>query len=167
MKYIRVGLSVFCLFLLSGCAGYQLGSTKDPGFKRIFIENFRSEVEEPELEHLVTTTIIQQFQRDGTVQVTDREHADAILQGTIDKFELSPLRYSRQNELSTTQASMSIGVRYFVTKKGQSKPFITSRAQGSTSFFVGSDLQSDKRQGVPLAAQELGKQIVANIVEGW
>jgi len=80
---------------------------------------------------------------------------------------MSPMRYSRDNELTTTQVSLTIGARYTLTKKNQSVPYLTSKAQGSTLFFVGSDIQSDKRQGVPLAAQDLGNKIVTSLVDGW
>jgi hypothetical protein len=155
------------VILMVGCSSYHLGEVHDPGFKKIYIENFRSEIDEPELENLVSTSIVQQFQKDGTIEVTDRDQADVILRGTIDHFELTPMRYSRQNELTTTQASMTIGARYTLTKKGQSTPYQKLRAEGSTLFFVGSDIQSDKRQGVPLAAQDLGRHIVTNLVDGW
>ncbi len=151
----------------SGCASYQLGAIHDPGFKTIFVENFKSEVDEPALENLVTTSVIQQFQKDGTIEVTDAAHADVILQGRIVSFEMSPIRYSRANELTPTEASMSIGVKYHLTKRGETKPYSESSATGTTSFFIGNDLQSDKRQGVPLASQNLGRQMVAALADGW
>ncbi len=153
--------------LFSGCASYKLGALHQPGFKTIFIENFKSEVDEPALENLVTTSVIQQFQKDGTITVVDAAGADVILRGRITEFQMTPLRYSRANELTTTEVSMSIGVKYTLTKRGQIKPYHDGHASGSTGFFIGNDLQSDKRQGVPLASQALGRQIVTALVEGW
>ena len=167
MKSSFILVISFLTAILTGCASYKTGSIHDPGFKTIFIENFKSEVDEPALENLVTSTVIQQFQRDGTIEVTDIEHADVILRGRITSFTMSPARYSRENELTPTEVSMSIGVHYTLTKRGQPKSYLDGQSSGSTSFFIGNDLQSDKRQGVPLAAQALGRQLVSSLVEGW
>ncbi|MBI4024884.1 MAG: LptE family protein [Verrucomicrobia bacterium] len=167
MKLHTAALLAVILAAITGCSSYHLGSVHDPGFKTIFIENFKSEVDEPALENLVTTTVIQQFQRDGTLQVADPKEADVILRGRITSFKMSPVRYSRANEVTPTEASMSIGVRYTLTKHGETKPYHEGEASGETSFFIGSDLQSDKRQGVPLASEKLGRNMVAALVEGW
>ncbi len=154
------------LLLLCGCA-YKFGTIKDPGFKTIFIENFKSDVDEPSLENLVTTTVIQQFQNDGTLTVTDADKADVILRGNITQFSMSPARYSRQNEITPVESSMSLGVKYTLTKRGEEKPYFTGSASGETSFFIGNDLTSDKRQGIPLAAAKLGRQMVTQIADKW
>lgn len=161
-------LPSLCLVLLgSGCA-YKVGAVHDPGFKTIFVENFKSDVDQPQLENMVSTTIIQQFQRDGTLEVTSEERAEVILKGKIVSFETTPVRYSRTNELTPTEVSMTIGVEYSLTKRGESKPYADHlKATGSSSFFIGDDLQSDKKQGVPIAAARLGQAIVAKIVDGW
>ena len=161
-------LSVFSfLSFVAGCASYKVGTVHDPGFKTIYVENFKSEVNEPALESLVTTTVIQQFQREGTIQVTSPERADVVLRGCITSFEMSPVRYSRANELTPTEANMEIGIKYSLTKRGQTKPYFEGCANGATGFFIGSDLQSDKRQGIPLAAEKLGRNIITSLTDGW
>ena len=156
-----------CLLSLAGCASYRMGAVRKLDFKTIYIENFKSDVDEPALETLVTTTIIKEFQRDGSIEVTSREHADVILQGRISKYQMAPTRSSRENEKTPTESSLSISVDYTLTKKGQTAIWSKGSAAGSANFFIGSDLQSDKRQGVPLAAERIGKQIVSSLVEGW
>ena len=158
---------ILLVFVLSGCSSYKLGSYHNPGYHTIFIENFKSAVDEPALENLVTTTVIQQFQNDGTLVVTTADKADVILSGKITKFEMSPVRYSRANEVTPTEASLTMNVTFVVTRRDNEKLVIKGVAEGSTSFFIGSDLQSDKRQGVPLAAAKLGKNMVSLLVDGW
>jgi hypothetical protein len=150
----------------SGCA-YNLGNTSEPSFETLFIENFQSEVSEPALENLVTTSVIQEFQRDGTLRITRRENAEVVMRGVISGFNLSPQRYSRQNELTPIEASMSITVQYTLTRRGETRPFLIASETGTASFFVTSDIQSDKRQGVPIAAQNLGRNIVTRLVDTW
>ena len=153
--------------LLCGCASYKLGKIHDPGFKTIFIENFKSQVDEPGLENLVTTTIIQQFQMDGTLTVTDEASADVVLRGKIIDFTMAAVRYSRSNEITPVESTLSLSVAYTLTKRGETSAYQNGTASGTTSLFIGSDLQSDKRQGIPLAAAKAGRQIVSQLVEGW
>ena len=40
-------------------------------------------------------------------------------------------------------------------------------AQGTTSFFVGSDVVTDERQALPLATEELATRLVSQLSEGW
>lgn len=167
MKASHVILLLPFLTLIPGCASYKLGANHDPGFKTIYIENFKSEVDEPALETLVTTTVSQQFQRDGTVTITTSDSANVILKGRITSFETTPVRYSRANEITPTQATMTIGVHYTLTRQGKKKPYHEGVVSGSTSFFIGNDLQSDKRQGVPLAAAKLGQSLVSSLLEAW
>ncbi|NUN93343.1 MAG: LptE family protein [Verrucomicrobiae bacterium] len=163
----RISSLLAALLLLSGCASYKLGTVRDPGFKTIFIENFKSLVDEPGLENLVTTTIIQQFQADGTLTVTDEARADVVLRGKITEFTSTPVRYSRSNEITPIESSLTLGVAYTLTRRGETKPYLEGSAAGSAGFFIGSDFQSDKRQGVPIAAAKAGRQIVSQLVEGW
>jgi hypothetical protein len=38
---------------------------------------------------------------------------------------------------------------------------------GTTSFFVGTDVTTDERQALPLAAEELAVHLVSQLSEGW
>ena len=38
---------------------------------------------------------------------------------------------------------------------------------GTTSFFVGTDVTTDERQALPLAAEELAIHLVTQFSEGW
>ena len=38
---------------------------------------------------------------------------------------------------------------------------------GTTSFFVGTDVTTDERQALPLAAEELATRLVTQLSEGW
>jgi hypothetical protein len=38
---------------------------------------------------------------------------------------------------------------------------------GTTSFFVGTDVTTDERQALPLAAEELAIHLVTQLSEGW
>jgi outer membrane lipopolysaccharide assembly protein LptE/RlpB len=163
----------FALFLLAslfeGCAGYHLGPAT-PAYLRnvhaIAIPTFHNTTLEPRLEVLVTNTAIKQFQQDGTFRIVNEDAADATLKAEIAGVGRSPARSVRGNVLSTTEFNLTLTVKY--TLLGRDGNTLTAGAvSGSTSFFVGTDVNTDQRQAMPLAAEELARHLVSQLSEGW
>ena len=163
----------FALLLLPvlfvGCGGYQLGPAT-PGYLRnvhtIAVPTFKNTTLEPRLEVLVTNTAIKQFQQDGTFRIVNEDSADATLKAEIVSVGRSPARSVRGNVLSTTEFNLVLTVKY--TLMGRDGKQLTAGAVGgSTSFFVGTDVNTDQRQALPLAAEELARHLVSQLSEGW
>ena len=156
-------------FLFGGCAGYKLGPAKPAYLAQIHsiaVPTFGNTTLSPRIEVLVTSTVIKQFQQDGTFRIMNEDQADATLKAEIFSVGRSPARSVRGNVLSTTEFTLNLSVRY--TLVGHDGKALTSGgASGITSFFVGSDVSTDERQAMPLAAEELAKQLVSQLSEGW
>jgi hypothetical protein len=156
-------------FLFEGCGGYQLGPAT-PRYLRnvhaIAVPTFTNNTLEPRLEVLVTNTAIKQFQQDGTFRIVNADAADATLKAEIVGVGRSPARSVRGNVLSTTEFNLTLTVKY--TLEGRDGKALTAGAVGgSTSFFVGTDVNTDQRQALPLAAEELARHLVSQLSEGW
>ena len=156
-------------FLFYGCAGYKLGPAT-PAFLRnvhaIAVPTFKNTTLIPRIEVLVTDTVIKQFQQDGTFRMAAPDAADATLKCEIVGVGRAPARSVRGNVLSTTEFYLSLTVKY--TLEGRDGKALTSGAvSGSTSFFVGTDVNTDERQALPLAAEELARHLVSQLSEGW
>jgi Lipopolysaccharide-assembly len=156
--------------LLSGCAGYHLGPAT-PAYLRqihsIAVPAFRNATLVPRIEALVTGTIIKQFQQDGTFRIASEDNADASLKGEIIAVGRSPARSVRGNVLATTEFNLSLRVRYTLVGRDGKTLAGPSEAAGSTSFFVGEDVNTDERQALPLAAEQLAGHLVSQLSEGW
>jgi hypothetical protein len=168
---VKKVFSIFLLaFLLSGCAGYHIGPAT-PAYLReihkISVANFRNSTLIPRIEVLVTGTVIKQFQQDGTFQITNEDDADAILKGEIKAANRSPARSVRGDVLSTTEFNLVLTVSYTLVGRGGHAVNTSGAATGSTSFFVGSDVSTDERQALPLAAEQLAVRLVSQLTEGW
>ena len=73
----------------------------------------------------------------------------------------------RGNVLATTEFTLSMTVKYTLVGR-DGKPLGPGGAvSGSTSFFVGTDVSTDERQALPLAAEELARHLVSQLSEGW
>jgi outer membrane lipopolysaccharide assembly protein LptE/RlpB len=157
-------------FLLGGCAGYRLGPAT-PGYLRqvhtIAVPTFANSTLVPRIEVLITGTVIKQFQQDGTFKIVDADVADATLKGEIVGVSRSPARSVRGNVLSTTEFNVTMTVKYTLTGRDGKVLGSPGAVSGSTSFFRGSDVATDERQALPLAAEELARHMVSQLSEGW
>ena len=155
---------------LSGCAGYRVGDVKPnylQGVRKIAILNFRNATFNPRVETLVTNTIIKQFQQDGTYQITSPAEADAILDGVVSGISRGPTRSVRGNVLATNEFNLGLTIGYTLRDKSGKALAGPGNVTGGTSFFVGTDVTTDERQALPLAAQDLAVRLVSQISEGW
>ncbi len=164
------------LLLLAGCAGYQLGPIKPTQMAKvtsIAVPNFRNDTLHPRLETQLATALIKQLQQDGTYKIARENDADAILQGHVEQVISSPLRSVRGNLLLTREYQLTIRCTYNVTDRVTGAPLYAGTAFGRTQFFVSgsdpisADIIQDQRPALPLAAEDLAKDLVSRLSEGW
>jgi Lipopolysaccharide-assembly len=173
-------VTLFC-FALGGCLGYHVGPVK-PYYLRdvhtLAVPTFKNRTLVPRIEVLVTDTVIKQIQQDGTYQITNGDKADATLTGEISRITRAPARSQRGNVLLTTEFSLVLVVKYWLTGRDDKQLVPPSDAIGTTTFFVDStatsvqqntsgDVTSDERQALPLATEDLAGRLVTQISEGW
>ncbi|PYJ09147.1 MAG: hypothetical protein DMF06_10905 [Verrucomicrobia bacterium] len=168
---MKIALATFLLVsLLSGCAGYHVGPAT-PAYLRqvhsIAVPTFRNGTLIPRMESLITSTVIKQFQQDGTFRIANENTADATLKGEIVSVGRSPARSVRGNVLATTEFNLALRVHYTLIGR-DGKPLAgPADVYGTTSFFVGEDVSTDERQALPIAAEELAVRLVNQLSEGW
>jgi hypothetical protein len=162
--------SSLAVFLLSGCAGYHLGSVKPhylSDVHSIAVPTFKNNTLVPRVEVLVTDTVIKELQADGTFRIASgNENADATLKAEVVRVGRSPARSVRGNVLATVEFNLATVVRYSLVGRNN-QPLGSGEVVGSTSFFVSSDVTTDERQALPLAAEQVAKSLVSQIAEGW
>jgi outer membrane lipopolysaccharide assembly protein LptE/RlpB len=168
---VKKGFALLSLaLLLDGCAGYHVGPAT-PAYLHdvhsIAIPTFTNNTLVPRIEVLVTNTVIKQFHQDGTFRITNADTADATLKAEIVSVGRAPARSLRGNVLSTTEFTLNMVVKYTLMGRDGKVLGYPGVVSGSTSFFVGSDVNTDERQALPLAAEELARHMVSQLSEGW
>ncbi|MGI9086933.1 MAG: LPS assembly lipoprotein LptE [Chthoniobacterales bacterium] len=167
----KFALVLFFAAGLGGCAGYRIGEVKPAYLKSVHsiaVNTFTSPSSFlPRIEELVTNTVIKQLQQDGTYTITSGDKADAILKGEVRAVARNPVRALSGNVLATTEFNLGLTVRY--TLVGRDGHIIAGPTDvgGGTSFFVGTDVASDQRQALPLAAEDLAIHLASQLSEGW
>jgi len=162
--------------ILTGCAGYQVGPIKPTRMAKVntlAVLNFKNDTLLPRVEVLLANAVIKQVQQDGTYKITRENEADAIFQGRLEQTIRTPARSVRGNVLLTREYVLTLRCRYDVTDRVTGAILDSRSAIGTTTFFASSsdpisaDLIQDERQALPLAAEELAKDIVSHLSEGW
>ncbi len=182
MRHLRL-FSFFALLGLpllaitvGGCAGYHVGPIKPKiysGVSTIAVPSFINETLEPRVEVLLADTVIKQIQQDGTYKIASEKDADAILECTLDSMIRQPARSVRGNVLHSREYTLLLKVRYRVLNRRTGAVIDRRNVLGTTSFFVSgssilaADVNSDERQAIPLAAEDLAVRLVSQISEGW
>lgn len=152
----------------SGCSGYKLGSNLPPNINSVAIPMFVNQTGEPALETITTSATIQEFQKDGSLKVADRATANTVVEVTLKKYKLTPLRY--RSDKATTAREYRLTITAEVTWRklpGQEIIARSTRVEGYKDFEALSDLPSARREALPDAASNLGHRIVRTIVEHW
>ena len=111
--------------------------------------------------------MIKQLQQDGTYRIASENNADAILKAEISEIIRTPARSLRGNVLRTTEFNLAMHVKYKLETASGTMLMPSAEVVGTTSFFVQSDVTSDERQALPLAAEELAIHLVTQLSEGW
>lgn len=150
--------------------GYTLGPATPNHLRQVHafaVPTFGNTTLVPRIEVLVTGTVIKQFQQDGTFRITTEDQADAILKAEIVSVGRSPARSVRGNVLATTEFNLAMTVNYKLVGRDGKVLGSPGSVSGTTSFFVGTDVSTDERQAMPLAAEELARHMVSQLSEGW
>jgi outer membrane lipopolysaccharide assembly protein LptE/RlpB len=168
VRTFAVALTLAATF--GGCAGYHIGAVKPhylSAVQSIAIPTFDNKTYLPRIEVLMTDTVIKQLQQDGTFRIASEDNADATLKAEIRSVDRNPARSVRGNVLATTEFNLRLVVRY--TLIGRDGAVLSGPAEvaGTTSFFVGSDVATDQRQALPLAAEDLAVHLASQLTEGW
>ena len=133
----------------------------------VAVPTFENKTLLPRIEVLITDSVIKQLQQDGTYRIANENNADAILKAEITDISRTPARSVRGNVLATTEFNLIMHVKYKLETPSGTVLMPSAEVVGTTSFFVGTDVTTDERQALPLAAEELASHLVTQLSEGW
>jgi outer membrane lipopolysaccharide assembly protein LptE/RlpB len=169
MRTVLSGVAGLALLsLLSGCMGYTLGNTLPPNIRSVAVPVVQNEANEPGLEPVITSAIIAEFQRDGSLKVRPRDQANSVIEVKLTRYDLAPLRYRRDQ--NTTANEYRLTLRADVTLRrlpGREILADPKDVEGFVDFTSMTDLPSSRREALPKAAADLARRVVKTVVEYW
>jgi hypothetical protein len=153
--------------IMSGCSGYRLGSSLPPGIKSVYVPAFKNTSGEPQIDTAATQAALQEFQRDGTLEVADASFADTVLNVTITKFSLEAVRFEADSRKTAKEYRLRLDAEFVFSKSATGEVLQKRKVFGETLFEAAGDLPSAKRAAIPDASRDLAHQIVTTVVEFW
>ena len=167
--FVRAAVFAVVAVVFSSCAGYQMGASRPAameGVKTLAVPLFRNNTLEPRASSIVSNNVVRLLHNDGTYKLVDSSLADAVLKGTITRFDRRQLRSARNNSLRTRELELRVWIDYTVeTRTGA--VLMRGTANGSTSLFLDPNFQLTERQGIDDASLRAAEDLVSRLCEGW
>ncbi len=169
---MKIFLPLFALSLiLTGCTGYQLGSTLPEGVESVFIK-IENKTDEPSIEVEVMKAIRSEIQMDGSLSLADEAGADATLLVSLNNFYLNALAFDSSRGELAREYRMVINASFVLYKgtdaEDKDNLIIQSPSlQGREEFPYAADLTTAKLGVLPDTADDLARQIVSMITSAW
>jgi len=106
-------IGLILLVCLAGC-GYHFpgqSGTLPGNVEKLYVQKFVNKTTEPSLENKLSSRIREVFARSSKIsQVGSEEKAEAILHGTIQKYESRALSYDKNDDISVYRSAMTADV---------------------------------------------------------
>jgi outer membrane lipopolysaccharide assembly protein LptE/RlpB len=167
MKSAKFLLFPVLALILSGCAGYRVGSTLPKDIRTVSLD-IVNKTDEPSIEVAVQKALRAELQMDGRLEVRSKEEADAVLSVTLTKFDMTPLAFHRKLGERAEEYRMTLTASV-VLRDAESNEVIleTPVVLGEAEFPYVADLTSTKRGALPGAANDLARKVVSTTVTAW
>ncbi|MCK9555838.1 LPS assembly lipoprotein LptE [bacterium] len=178
------------VILLSGC-GYKTGSLILDDYRTIAIPVFRNETYQEDIESYLTNSVIEEFQRDGSLMVSGKKNADLLLKGRVTGWKRTGERFAGDEYREVVEYQLEITVVFdLMDQKTGDYLFKDLKISGNNTYFINPDIPASKRRSIPLereqqtviiskdiyesekasmwrAAERISRQILQKVVERW
>ena len=157
-----------CCLVFCGCTGYRLGPTNGlvPREKSVQVNPFVNQTMEPRLTDAVTSQVRKELQRDGTFRLAPQDDGDIVVTGVITRYFRHEISFAPNDILTVRDYRVTLTAQVTARERGTGKILLDRPVSGYTLIRVGNDLTSTERQGLPLLAQDLARNIAELLVDG-
>jgi hypothetical protein len=168
MKRRLIPALILLPLLFAGCVGYQFGTSLPGQYKTVHVKPFVNKTGEPNLEFASTKAALSEFQRDGSLGVTDGSSADLVLETTLMETRFDAVRFSKTRSAEPNEYRMIVEALITLTDRKTGTVLIAKRkVLGESTFRTIGDSQQARLSAQPRVSDDLAHQIVKNVVEFW
>ncbi len=161
---IRKILVFSLLVFLAGCGVYSASSGRvDENIKRVYVEFLENMTSEPNLGVDMADDIIRAIQIDNTLKTVDEGHADSIISGKVMRYHIQEVFAKENLTVNEFQVQIAVVLNFTVRSTGETI-FKNKRFAGTGNYVTG---ESEEVDGRNEAVEEIVRDILAQVVEGW
>ena len=135
---------------------------------KIAIPVFKNNTTEPGIERNVTAKIREAFIRNGRLRVVREKKADLVFTGNINHYELKPVSFDTNDNVTEYRVIMDIDVKVKDTSKN--KLLIDQTFRSKWDYKVSSELLSSERarvEAIDEASSDFAEKMISILVEGF
>jgi hypothetical protein len=161
---IRINIAFVCL-LLSSCYSFT-GASLPSHIKTVAIPlaDDISGFGQSEVRQRVTDLLTEKFTREGSLQVTNRSRADAIVETTVTSISDENVGVRQNEQLTTKRVTIAVDVVYRDQKK--QKDFWQRRFNQSADYPIDQNL-AGLRGALQTAEERLTEDILLAVISNW
>jgi hypothetical protein len=152
--------------MVAGCIYSFKGGSVPPHLKTIAIPllDDQSGSGESGVRENLTNDLITTFRQDNSLQIVDRAHADAVLEGTIQSITSAPLVLSSGETLTKQRVTVTVKITYNDMKL---KKAIYDKQFSEYGDYDVSGGPSQRQTAISAALDKLTQDILNETVSGW
>ena len=166
-KYKIVALLLLAAISFSACSYSFTGASVPPHLQTIAIPivQDRTGFGEAELSDLFTTGLQTKFLQDNTLQIADRDVADALLECTITSINDQPAIISGNEQIDARKITVTAKVVYrdLVMKKVMFDKSFSNFGEYTSS----GDIIAERRTAIETAIDQITEDILIGVVSNW
>lgn len=159
------------ILALASCTGYQLGGVKPASLahvKNISVPMFANETQHPRASALATSAVTNTLVQDGTYRITNLDHADAVLEGSLKRIEYRQIRGTREDSLFPEELANTVILEWRLRDaKDPTRILAAGSSQGTSQLFVSANLQTARNNALPEALDRASEKLVATLANGY
>lgn len=132
-------------------------------YRTIAIPVFKNETMQYGLEEVITASVRHSFIRDPRLRVTERAHADAVLEGRISEVEMQPLGFTDMDRAIGYDMTLLVQARLVDGANGGIlAPESTFRVRGP--FLLSNEPSQERHRDI---ARTLADNMISRFLDGW
>jgi FKBP-type peptidyl-prolyl cis-trans isomerase 2 len=164
-SFVRVLSLLLCVMFMQGCYSFT-GASLPAHIKTVAIPlaDDISGFGQSNVRQRVTDLLIERFAREGSLQVTNRSRADALIEATITNITDENVGVQANEQLTTKRVSIVASVVYRDQKN--QKDFWERRFQKSSDYAIEQG-QAGLQSALQIAEDQLAEDILMAVISNW
>ena len=171
----NLALSILSCAILTGCAGYKLGSSLPDDIETVFVPTVVNASKEPLLETALTPALQSEVMTYSGVKLVTSNNADARLEVRVTDYSLHSIGFTSDDDESSRAREYRAWLKADVLLKNVKTGEIISSAEdirAKTTFILEDlsgqgDIVGAKRASMQRACQELAREVLDSVMEVW
>jgi len=163
MAHRTVRLACLVLAVLVGGCGYSVGGNLPPHVKTVAVPLFKNLTQQPAIESVITSAVVNAFVSGGKLKVVAPERADSLLEGEVTSYTVDSIAFDPSINAQVFRLQVTLNV-HFRDLRNHATLWRQEGIQERSDFRVAGQVSQTiafEEGAARQAAVEIGRKIVS------